>query len=55
MDCNDEFGRFCCSSGVQGDPKCQGKCISIFSVNDGTDDCENRSDEGAIGIFYIFL
>ena len=51
-ECNDR--EFCCSSGVLGDQECQGRCISLYWVNDGRDNCDNGADEGVTGNFVSF-
>ena len=40
---------FCCWSGVQGDQKCIGQCVSAHYLNDGENDCLNGADERVPG------
>ena len=46
---------FCCESGVQGDQECQGQCIEESLINDGEANCDNASDEGGSGMFYVIV
>ena len=50
-----EATQFCCSSGIQGDQECQGRCIEESWINDGEKDCNNGSDEEVIGIIWWFI
>ena len=45
---------FCCESGVQGDQKCKGRCISADYLNDNQIDCDNGVDEGSPGNYCKF-